>query len=147
MKASKRRNRSTIQNAFLRLYAAEKTGIRSALEENLQAKVRLALEMHEADGKDIHLRNRHYGWVVLHDGKIISSKFWDGSDATNDWAKDAVIQASADHTRGWVGLLICELSDNAGYKVNYEVDVFEAIIDDMTGEFTFELMASIQERL
>ena len=143
-KELRKANAKTLDNAFKGLLKRVEVAIPKALEEVLDKAVNEAFDIHEfntvlpghKDHHDIHLKNQHYGWVLLHDGDVKKSKFWDGSTPSTDWVMDAISKSV--FATGWVGVLVCDLSNERyPYGTDFEIDLFNYIGEGFEYDYNF----------
>lgn len=151
-KELRKANAKTLDQAFKGLLKRVSDGVPSVFRELLDRAVHEAFEIHEeplCESKkhkqphphQIHLTNKHYGWVLMHDGTVMDAKFWDDSTPSTAWVADAV--ADAVFEMGWVGLLVCDMSPNKPYNWDFEYDVFDALIGHIDYDIRPKLIMAI----
>lgn len=147
-RALRQANDKILKNAFNGLQKRVEVAIPKALEEVLDKAVNEAFDIHEfntvlpghKDHHDIHLKNQHYGWVLLHDGDVKKSKLWDGSNPSTDWVLDAI--SDSVFANGWVGVLVCDLSlERYPYNPDFEYDLFNYLGEGF--EYAYEFIPTL----
>lgn len=135
---NQKRNEKKIERAFKRLFNLSDSVFRKAMEDMCKEAMQYALELHD-ERHSLHTKiGDSYGWVVLHDGAVVSSDVnaGQGFDNHEDFHNGIKTAIPAEYSsKGWVGVIVAGMSAIGYYSVDFENDVLNNTKDFVRDNF------------
>lgn len=121
----KRANISTINNAFARLIKTKDKVIELGMYNLLENAVHVALEAHNAEHQ-LHLEiGDTYGWMLVHNHKVIEIVAVATDDNRGDVTKQLMSKLRDLPNTGWAGVVMAGLNPASYFSVRYELGTLE----------------------
>ena len=101
------------------------------MEKSLDSAVKYALAIHKQRGLHSHLElGDSYGWMLLHDGVIKSTRVWEGKKDVARGNVTLSFNSLADKApkKGWIGVVVAGMKPAHYFIVDYEIDILNETI-------------------
>lgn len=121
----RRKNNSTIQDAFARLIKTKDEVIEAGMYDVLENAVHVALAAHN-DAHQSHIQiGDTYGWMLVHNHRIVEISVVATDDNRGNATKQLRAKLRELPKTGWIGVVMAGMQPASYFSVRYELGTLE----------------------